>query len=70
VPVERCPGRMRRTTVARQATAGSSSPVRRRLMMRVIRRDITYRPRTHGESKVSGSWLGTVRAARDFWSVR
>ncbi len=36
----------------------------------VLERDITYRPRTHGESKVSGSWLGTVRAARDFWSVR
>ncbi|APA99742.1 glycosyltransferase family 2 protein [Nocardia seriolae] len=36
----------------------------------VLERDITYRPRTHGESKVSGSWLGTLRAARDFWSVR
>lgn len=36
----------------------------------VLERDISYRPRTHGESKVSGSWLGTLRAARDFWSVR
>ncbi|WP_433590879.1 glycosyltransferase family 2 protein [Nocardia sp. CA-145437] len=36
----------------------------------VLERDITYRPRTHGESKVSGSWRGTLRAARDFWSVR
>ncbi|UGT41281.1 glycosyltransferase family 2 protein [Nocardia yamanashiensis] len=36
----------------------------------VIERDITYSPRTHGDSKVSGSWLGTARAARDFWSVR
>ncbi|WP_149359581.1 glycosyltransferase family 2 protein [Lolliginicoccus suaedae] len=28
--------------------------------------DITYRPRTGGESKVSGSVIGTTRAARDF----
>ncbi|MEU8900490.1 glycosyltransferase family 2 protein [Nocardia sp. NPDC048505] len=32
--------------------------------------DVVYRPRTHGVSKVSGSVIGTVRAARDFWSVR
>lgn len=37
---------------------------------RLVERDITYRPRTHGESKVSGSWRGTIRAAKDFWSVR
>ncbi|WP_435593677.1 glycosyltransferase family 2 protein [Nocardia sp. bgisy118] len=36
----------------------------------VVERDVTYRPRTHGVSKVSGSVLGTIRAARDFWSVR
>lgn len=36
----------------------------------VVERDITYRPRTHGVSKVSGSVRGTLRAARDFWSVR
>ncbi|MFC4127699.1 glycosyltransferase family 2 protein [Nocardia rhizosphaerae] len=32
--------------------------------------DVTYRPRSHGVSKVSGSVRGTLRAARDFWSVR
>ncbi|WP_067697633.1 glycosyltransferase family 2 protein [Nocardia jejuensis] len=37
---------------------------------RLIERDITYRPRTHGVSKVSGSLRGTLRAAKDFWSVR
>ncbi|MEV5649496.1 glycosyltransferase family 2 protein [Nocardia sp. NPDC052254] len=37
---------------------------------RVVECDVSYRPRTHGVSKVSGSILGTVRAARDFWSVR
>ncbi|MFJ4657473.1 glycosyltransferase family 2 protein [Nocardia sp. NPDC088792] len=37
---------------------------------RLVEHDITYRPRTHGVSKVSGSLRGTVRAARDFWSVR
>ncbi|MFC9872632.1 glycosyltransferase family 2 protein [Nocardia salmonicida] len=36
----------------------------------VVERDVTYRPRTHGKSKVSGSVSGTFRAARDFWSVR
>lgn len=36
----------------------------------VAERDFTYRPRTHGVSKVSGSVRGTLRAARDFWSVR
>ncbi|NNH75341.1 glycosyltransferase family 2 protein [Nocardia uniformis] len=37
---------------------------------RLVERDITYRPRTHGTSKVSGSVRGTVHAAQDFWSVR
>ncbi|MGV9411324.1 glycosyltransferase family 2 protein [Nocardia sp. NPDC003693] len=37
---------------------------------RLTERDVTYRPRTHGASKVSGSWRGTVHAIRDFWSVR
>jgi glycosyltransferase involved in cell wall biosynthesis len=36
----------------------------------VVERDISYRARSHGSSKVSGSWLGTVRALRDFWAVR
>ncbi|SUD48349.1 Undecaprenyl-phosphate 4-deoxy-4-formamido-L-arabinose transferase [Nocardia otitidiscaviarum] len=36
----------------------------------LIERDIAYRPRTHGVSKVSGSVRGTLRAIRDFWSVR
>ncbi|MFI5776615.1 glycosyltransferase family 2 protein [Nocardia sp. NPDC051570] len=37
---------------------------------RIVERDISYRPRSHGVSKVSGSVRGTVRAVRDFWSVR
>ncbi len=37
---------------------------------RIVERDISYRPRTHGVSKVSGSVRGTVRAVADFWSVR
>ncbi|MET8653297.1 MULTISPECIES: glycosyltransferase family 2 protein [Nocardia] len=36
---------------------------------RVVERDISYRPRSGGRSKVSGSWLGTVRATRDFLAV-
>ena len=37
---------------------------------RVIERDAAYHPRAEGtKSKVSGSFLGTVRAARDFWRV-
>lgn len=36
----------------------------------VVEHDVTYRPRSHGVSKVSGSLPGTLRAARDFWSVR
>ncbi|WP_019930328.1 glycosyltransferase family 2 protein [Nocardia sp. BMG111209] len=35
----------------------------------VVERDVRYRPRTHGVSKVSGSVRGTVGAVRDFWSV-
>lgn len=35
----------------------------------VVERDITYRPRSHGKSKVSGSVLGTVRVVADFWAV-
>ncbi|WP_216895745.1 glycosyltransferase family 2 protein [Nocardia alni] len=37
---------------------------------RIVERDISYRPRTHGVSKVSGSVRGTLRAVHDFWSVR
>ncbi|MBU3065274.1 glycosyltransferase family 2 protein [Nocardia sp. NEAU-G5] len=37
---------------------------------RIVERDINYRPRTHGVSKVSGSVRGTLRAVQDFWSVR
>jgi glycosyltransferase involved in cell wall biosynthesis len=37
---------------------------------RVVERDVSYRPRTHGVSKVSGSVRGAVYAVRDFWSVR
>jgi len=37
---------------------------------RIVERDISYRPRTHGVSKVSGSVRGTLRAVKDFWSVR
>jgi glycosyltransferase involved in cell wall biosynthesis len=36
---------------------------------RVVERDITYRPRAGGVSKVSGSWRGSLRATRDFWAV-
>ncbi|WP_433729848.1 glycosyltransferase family 2 protein [Nocardia sp. CA-129566] len=36
---------------------------------RVVERDIAYRPRAGGVSKVSGSWLGTLRATRDFLAV-
>lgn len=37
---------------------------------RIAERDVTYQRRTAGtRSKVSGSALGTVRAARDFWRV-
>ncbi|MFR9751460.1 glycosyltransferase family 2 protein [Nocardia sp. 004] len=35
----------------------------------VVEKDITYRPRTGGISKVSGSWRGSMRATRDFWMV-
>ncbi|MDV6278629.1 glycosyltransferase family 2 protein [Rhodococcus erythropolis] len=35
----------------------------------VTERDIAYRSRTAGRSKVSGSTLGTIRAIRDFWKV-
>ncbi|WP_054814326.1 glycosyltransferase family 2 protein [Nocardia arizonensis] len=35
----------------------------------VVERDISYRPRAGGRSKVSGSWLGTVHATRDFLAV-
>ncbi|MFF0490222.1 glycosyltransferase family 2 protein [Nocardia sp. NPDC004068] len=37
---------------------------------RIVERDVSYRPRSAGVSKVSGSVRGTIRAARDFWSVR
>lgn len=36
----------------------------------VVERDIVYRNRTHGRSKVSGSWWGTAATVRDFWAVR
>ncbi|RZL81570.1 MAG: glycosyltransferase family 2 protein [Rhodococcus sp. (in: high G+C Gram-positive bacteria)] len=36
---------------------------------RVVEHDITYRPRTAGTSKVSGSVTGTVVAVHDFWKV-
>jgi glycosyltransferase involved in cell wall biosynthesis len=36
---------------------------------RVVERDIAYRPRAGGVSKVSGSWLGTLHATRDFLGV-
>ncbi|GEP40053.1 glycosyl transferase [Nocardioides psychrotolerans] len=37
---------------------------------RFVERDVTYHPRAEGtRSKVSGSFVGTVRAARDFWKV-
>ncbi|MFI6045529.1 glycosyltransferase family 2 protein [Nocardia sp. NPDC051321] len=35
----------------------------------VVERDIAYRPRAGGVSKVSGSWLGTARATKDFLAV-
>ncbi|MDH6678635.1 glycosyltransferase involved in cell wall biosynthesis [Rhodococcus sp. LBL1] len=37
--------------------------------LRVAERDVAYRPRTAGVSKVSGSVVGSVHAARDFWKV-
>ncbi|WP_277833084.1 glycosyltransferase family 2 protein [Speluncibacter jeojiensis] len=37
--------------------------------LRVVERDVTYRRRTAGTSKVSGSVAGSVRAMRDFWRV-
>jgi glycosyltransferase involved in cell wall biosynthesis len=37
---------------------------------RIAERDVAYRPRAEGtRSKVSGSVMGTARAARDFWAV-
>lgn len=37
---------------------------------RIVERDVAYHPRAAGtRSKVSGSVVGTVRAARDFWRV-
>ncbi|AOW95121.1 glycosyltransferase [Rhodococcus sp. WMMA185] len=36
---------------------------------RVVEHDITYRPRTAGSSKVSGSLKGTIVALHDFWKV-
>ncbi|MDV7355488.1 glycosyltransferase family 2 protein [Rhodococcus oxybenzonivorans] len=36
---------------------------------RITECDITYRPRTAGSSKVSGSVKGTLRAVHDFWTV-
>ncbi|WP_193605844.1 glycosyltransferase family 2 protein [Nocardioides dongkuii] len=37
---------------------------------RVTERDVSYHPRAEGtRSKVSGTVLGTVRTARDFWRV-
>ena len=36
---------------------------------RVVERDVTYGPRTGGESKVSGSLKGSFVAALDFWRV-
>ncbi len=37
---------------------------------RIIEHDVSYAPRAEGtRSKVSGSVLGTARAARDFWKV-
>lgn len=36
---------------------------------RVVEQDITYRPRTAGTSKVSGSLKGTIVAVHDFWKV-
>jgi glycosyltransferase involved in cell wall biosynthesis len=37
---------------------------------RIAERDVAYHPRAAGtRSKVSGSFTGTIRAARDFWRV-
>ncbi|MEV6252752.1 glycosyltransferase [Nocardia sp. NPDC051929] len=36
---------------------------------RIVEKDITYRPRAGGASKVSGSLRGSVRATADFWAV-
>lgn len=36
---------------------------------RIVEKDITYRPRAGGTSKVSGSWRGSLRATLDFWTV-
>jgi glycosyltransferase involved in cell wall biosynthesis len=36
---------------------------------KVIERDVAYRPRTGGKSKVSGSIRGSLIAALDFWRV-
>ncbi|MGN2639422.1 glycosyltransferase family 2 protein [Nocardia takedensis] len=36
---------------------------------RIVEKDITYRPRAGGTSKVSGSVRGSLRATLDFWSV-
>lgn len=36
---------------------------------RVVERDVTYGPRTGGQSKVSGSARGSAVAALDFWRV-
>ncbi|WP_072690221.1 glycosyltransferase family 2 protein [Rhodococcus marinonascens] len=40
-----------------------------RAQWRVVEHDITYRPRTAGTSKVSGSLKGTITAVHDFWKV-
>jgi glycosyltransferase involved in cell wall biosynthesis len=37
---------------------------------RIVERDVDYHPRAEGtRSKVSGSVVGTIRTARDFWRV-
>ena len=36
---------------------------------RVVEREVTYRPRTGGKSKVSGSVRGSLIAMLDFWRV-
>ncbi|MFQ6331911.1 glycosyltransferase family 2 protein [Nocardia sp. CWNU-33] len=36
---------------------------------KIVERDISYRPRTGGISKVSGSWRGSLHATRDFLAV-
>ncbi|GAA5042799.1 glycosyltransferase family 2 protein [Nocardia callitridis] len=68
--------------VARRATMLSLGPLHQRsgyplaLLVgaagagwRVVERDIAYRPRAGGTSKVSGSALGTLRATKDFLAV-